>query len=191
VRWSELPLGLLRRKHTALLLFRTPGKPRPVRKKTWAAAPAPENPARRNALRAKEPLRRHSAGALVWPPKAALLGHIYPIPSPTPRGGSLVGHGGQRGAVWGLPNPKQNLRPLGPPIETSARARAAPCPPHNRLQGAAPPVPVPSRAAVQSSGSTDKRANGHGAWGQRGNGPTDNAPVGRGENIIFRLVGDF
>jgi hypothetical protein len=54
---SAQSLRHLRRKTTALFLFRTPGKPRPVRKKTWAAAPAPTSPACQNALRTKKPLR--------------------------------------------------------------------------------------------------------------------------------------
>jgi hypothetical protein len=103
----------------ALFLFRALDTPRPVRKKTWATAPASVSSARRNALRAKKPLRRHSAAG----------GAAYPCPVPRKRrylaiftpsshrqhpGGSLVGHGGHRA---GRPGPPQvqnlQLRPLG------------------------------------------------------------------------------
>jgi hypothetical protein len=126
---SAVSSRLLRRKTMALFLFRTPSKPGPGRKKTWAAAPAPASPARRNALRAKKPLRRLSAGgAGGWcAPKAALLGHIYPIPSPTPRwvtGGPWrpprAGLGPPRSKIsgpWGL---QAGLAPV-------ALRRARPC----------------------------------------------------------------
>jgi hypothetical protein len=114
---SAQSLRLLRRKTTALFLFRTPGKPRPVRKKTWAAAPAPASPARRNALRAKKPLRRHSAGGLVCPDSGVTWPYL-----PHPIANTPVGHWWAMAATAGRPGAPQiqNLRPLGPPSETSA-----------------------------------------------------------------------
>jgi hypothetical protein len=60
------PLRTPRRKTTALLLFRTPVKPRPVRKKTRAAAPAalgkPRAPKRPPGQKSTSAPRRHSAG---------------------------------------------------------------------------------------------------------------------------------
>jgi hypothetical protein len=95
-------LGLLGRKTTARLLFRTPVHlGRPVRKKPWAAAPAPVSPARQNAkrppgqkatsdCRTSAPLRGGLGKPWPWcAPKAESgatchlkplgLGHIYPI----------------------------------------------------------------------------------------------------------------
>ena len=84
---SVQSLRLMRRKTTALFLFRARGKPRPVRKETWAAAPAPTSPARRNALRAKNSLRRHSAGGLVCPDSGVTWPYL-----PHPIANTPVGH---------------------------------------------------------------------------------------------------
>ena len=103
-------LRLLRRKTTALFLFRARGEPRPVRKKTWAAAPVPASPARRNALRAKKPLRRHSAGAgLVCPDSGVTCLAIF---TPDPIANTPVGYWWAMAATAGRPGGPQGPFPL-------------------------------------------------------------------------------
>jgi hypothetical protein len=154
----------LRRKPTALFLFRTRGKPRPVRKKTWAAAPAPTSHACQNALRTKKPLRRqHSAGGLVCPDSGVTWPYL-----PHPIANTPVGHwwamaatAGRPGA-WGPPDPGSDPDPKPPApwpfllVQQVAASWAA------LGLGLGGPGP---RALLQPTGPKNQEANlGLGAW---------------------------